>query len=490
MSTSTKAQQLRCKGCASRAPQEMVDSRWWLPGIVVVELQQRVSPKRLFDTIDTEYAKATSVIDVRRLREIVDRLLIKPPEWTFAFKRDQPPTERDYERFITLNLQPHVNVPEIAKALSRVRGVVRAAGEPRLAPPIQHIPYYEPEVQAQADAFAAAQEVPLLNEPLALSGGNPLGLSTVIGSEQLRNQWYLFRSQANTFLQNGLTGAGVVVADIDWGFKVSHQEFANGKIKFKYNAANGSAHVSSGANRWHGTGTLGLIGAGDNDAGMLGFAPGADLWAIQGQVNAGSVDNTSWGIAIETARLKSSDGKRKVILVEASTSFSRNVEASTLISQPIKQAIADGFVVCVTAGNLGVDADLDPSGKAIPPTGSILVGATAYNEDPTMISRSDSNWGPRIVVSAPGAAFTDVTCCDCAVNRYRDAFGGTSGAAAKVAGAMALLLERFPEVKHEEIVEVMKTKMPQITTADQPMGCFLDMKELIEQTGSYLSQHH
>lgn len=493
MYVQTKYRQLPCKGCGSVGFNETSDSRWWLPGIVVLELEDPESPRRIFDPAFDPTDEAVSqhpLPDFARLRRIVDPLLIKPPEWTFAFKRDQPPTEKDYERFITLHLQPDVDVPAIARELSNVAGVRRAAGEPRLAPPIQRIPFNEGKVEVLENLLTDAAEVPLLDEPLAVSGGNSLGKWTHVGTGQLSNQWYLFRSQVDGLLKSGITGAGVVVADIDWGFRVDHQEFGNNRIKFKYNAVTESEDVSSATMQWHGTGTLGLIGAGDNDKGMLGFAPGADLWAIQAQADNSPFDNTTWAKAIETARLTPSPGKRKVILVEAATAGSRNVEASAYVREPIKQAIADGCVVCVTAGNKGVDAGIDAEHHQIDPTGSILVGATQYQENAANILRGESNWGSRIVVSAPGASDKDVTCCDCGIDRYRDSFGGTSGAAAKVAGAMALLLQAYPLVKNHEIVEVMKTKMPQIATPDhKPMGCFLDMKTLITEVGSYLSHH-
>ncbi len=485
MSIQTKARQLPCEGCGSDAPKELADSPWWLPGIVVVEFKRPVSPKRVFEGKDAASQKDLSWIDIGKLRRTVDRLLIRPPEWTFSFEREKPPSEKDYERFITLHLQPDVNVPAIAKELSKVAGVVRAAGEPRLAPPIQQIPFNEP-MEAPVGTVAAATEVPLLNEPLALSGGDPLGKSIHIGT--LRNQWYLFRSQADVVLKSGITGAGVVVADIDWGFKVDHQEFVNNRIKFKFNASNGSDNVSSGLMRWHGTGTLGLIGAGDSDTGMLGFASGADLWAIQGPDQDGTVDNADWAKAIETARLTPSGGKRKVILVEVSTDLGFNVEASMTLREPIIQAIADNCVVCVTAGNAGEDAGIAQNKEPIPESGSILVGATQYNDDPTEILRSDSNWGSRVVVSAPGATGTDVTCCDCGIDKYRTSFGGTSGAAAKVAGAMALVLEAHPDITHYQIVDVLKTRMPQIATSDKPMGCFLDVRDLMTQIDLYLSE--
>ena len=475
MSASTKYRQRRCKGCGSEEIEERTDSRWWLPGILVVKFKQPVPPERFSGPIDATVQHDASASDVAKVREILDPLSVKPPEWTFSYK-GKPPSEANYQRFITFFLQPDVNVPEIAKRLRSASGVVHAAAEPHIAPPRRRIPINEPASHLHSETLAEALQAPLLDEPLAVSGGNPLGVSVEVGTELNRNQWYLFRSRADLVVNNGITGAGVVVADIDWGFRVDHQEFVNGRIKFKYNAATGSDDVSSVTKQWHGTGTLGLIGAGDNNTGMLGFASGADLWAIKGQ--ASGAFNSSWFDAIETTRLTPSGNKRKVILIEAATDRGFNVESSTYVHEPIKRAIQDDCVVCVTAGNRGVDAGVDESNNAIPETCSILVGATQYKTDPNKILRGDSNWGPRVVISAPGASSTDVTCCDCGTDTYRDNFGGTSGAAAKVAGAMALLLQAYPTVTHTQIVNVLRS-LPQISTADHPIGCFLDVPAIM-----------
>jgi subtilisin family serine protease len=324
---------------------------------------------------------------------------------------------------------------------------------------------------------------PLRNEPLAVSGGSLSGLSVFVGSQGFRNQWYLFRSKADGVVNSGTNGSGVVVAVVDWGFRVSHSEFQN-RIAYTYNAARNTSNVSTGPAKWHGTATLGLVGAGDNDAGMLGFASGAELWAIQGQDSGTNIDNGCWARAIEEARLRPSNGKRKVILVEAATNNSFNCEFSTTLRVPIMTAIADNCVVVVAAGNRGVNAGKAPNNTWIPESGSILVGATQYRNDPLDIRRSASNFGPRIVVCAPGDGLSDVTTCDCGDNSYTNDFGGTSGATAKVAGAMALVLERFPEVTHQQIVEVLTNRMPQVTTPSpdsKAMGSFLNVAELMRQ---------
>ena len=479
----TKYGRERCRGCGSEELEDSSDSRWWIPGVIVVQFEKPVAPGQVFPSPDSPPETDLEWLDVDGLKEAVGHhLWDKPPKLTFAPDEGHGPIDPKYKNFLTFYLKPNANVPEIAKALRQLRGVVRAAGEPRLTPPKQRIPN-EPIAIPHSQTL---NEAALLGEPLAIRGGAPLGLSVSIGegAERFQNQWYLFRSRADEVVTE-LNGEGVVVADIDWGFNDTHQEFVN-KIKFKYNAASDGVNISSGTMKWHGTGTLGLIGAGDNNAGMLGFAAGADLWAIKAQYGE-IVDNELWKKAINKVRDTPSDNKRKVILVEASSGGS-NVEYSTMISGAITQAIEAGCVVCVPAGNGGEDAgffqgDLD---DPIPVTGSILVGATQYTDDTDVIEPGESNFGSRIVVSAPGDTNKDVTCCTCANNTYRDRFGGTSGAAAKVAGAMALVLQKFPDVTHQQIVRAF-AKMDRIPTdPGGEMGCFLDLPVLLEKVEEVL----
>ena len=486
-STKTLRRQL-CKGCATGLVNEQ-DFLWWLPGVVVVEFKRPLAPGSIFRSLNSKSSPESSWLDLDKFSRIAGKRLVKAPERTFQFEKEQPPSRPDYARFLTLYMDDGANTPAIARQLSAVQGIVRAAPEPILSPPIREIPLQLHRMSSRVMMMDTLGDTvlgdPLLNEPLAVSGGDPLGVSFMLERDELQNQWYLFRSRADGVLNDGTNGTGVVVAVVDWGFNVNHIEFQN-KIQYKYNAAQDNNDLSSGPSKWHGTASLGLVGAGDNDEGMLGFAAGAELWAIQGQDSGGNLDNRCWARAIEKARTKDSNGKRKVILIEASTTRGFNVESSMTLREPIKAAINDNCVVCVPAGNLGVNAGKTPSNASIPETGSILVGATQYSSETSEIKRGISNWGSRIVVSAPGDAATDVTTCDCDIDSYRNEFGGTSGATAKVAGAMALVLERFPQVTHRQIVQVLKG-MTQISTTDnKAMGCFLDVSELMYKVEQFL----
>jgi subtilisin family serine protease len=162
------------------------------------------------------------------------------------------------------------------------------------------------------------------------------------------------------------------------------------------------------------------------------------------------------------------------VLLENQTKSRRNYESVPTVNAAILNAIGNGAVVCVTAGNGGHDADLDAKGRTIPPTGSLLVGYTDYAPGGNPAGAS-SNWGSRIVVSAPGAERFDVTCSSLADYEYRCGFGGTSGAAPKVAGTVALMLEVDSNLSHSDIVAILRSAGPQVFTAKgQSMGAFLN----------------
>ena len=133
------------------------------------------------------------------------------------------------------------------------------------------------------------------------------------------------------------------------------------------------------------------------------------------------------------------------------------------------------MVVCVPAGNGDRNAGLNLAGNPIEETGSILVGATRFAEDAANRKAITSNWGPRVVVSAPGDPTNDITCSSEDDDDYRD-FGGPSGATPKVAGAVALMLEANPQLTHAEIRDILNATGTPITDPEtKPIGTFLNV---------------
>jgi len=290
------------------------------------------------------------------------------------------------------------------------------------------------------------------------------------------NQWYIFRCKIDGAWTR-VSGNGVVVADVDQGFFVGHEDLVN-QIERTYNSWDGRPDVSAGATD-HGTGVLGLAGAESNAVGIAGVAFNARLWAIQYNTGTGAqLPGNSLASAIDWAAQQDSGGRRVVINVEAQTPLPAlgNCEQDPAVAATIQNAISKGCVVCVTAGNGGKDAGLADDGTPFSPTGSILVGATAFDpvDNPRAIAPGmSSNFGDSIVVSAPGDPMHDLTCRDLTASDYTSQFGGTSGAAAKVAGAIALILEANPKLTHQEVLTILSTTGTLLNN-DQPMGRFLD----------------
>jgi hypothetical protein len=409
------------------------------------------APPSLQSAAGEDLTSLQRLLEQRQLQSAEPTFLTPPAETarTQALARQQGIDLPDLGSFLTLHFAPDADVRSIARELRQHPSVKQAAPVPSALPP--RSPW---------------------NEPLT---GTSDRASIIDPTTGLQNQWYIFRNRAHRAWELA-SGSGVVIADIDWGYRITHEDLAPRlDLTRAYNAYDGGSNVSTGGAVYHGTGVMGLAGAADNDRGMAGYAPEATLWPIQADSGPGTpLGGNPWARAIDWVRTTSSGGKRKVIILEVQTGSYGNYEMDIAVNAAIRTAIASGVVVCVAAGNGDRDAGLDDAGEPIPETGSILVGATAYHD--TENRRAGfSNYGPRIVVSAPGDGGYDVTCSSTADTDYTNNLGGTSGATPKVAGTVALMLSVRPDLTHAQIRDILiRTGTAIITEAGKPVGTFLD----------------
>jgi subtilisin family serine protease len=371
-------------------------------------------------------------------------------------------TDSHKRGFVDLHFPPGADVHKIAAELRELPEVERAVPMPRPIPPNT-----------------------LPTDPL-------IGASDQLTSDPntgLEEEWYIFRCQADKAWQN-FSGKNVVIADIDFGFLLTHQDLApNLDLNFAHNSYDGSTNVTAGSDTDHGTAVLGLAGAASNAEGMAGFAWGATLWPIQANAGTGTqLPGDAFANAIDWVTHADSGGKRVVINLEVQTASLGNYEMVPAVNTAIQDAIAKGIVVCVAAGNGNKDAGVGDDGLPIPATGSILVGATAY-DDAVNQRASFSNWGPRVVVAAPGDADHDVTCSTSANDAYRNQFGGTSGATPKVSGTVALMLEANPTLTHDQIKQILTATGTAIPVTDgRPIGVFLNTSASVQSAAGLRNQ--
>lgn len=428
-----------------------------LTRVVQIELKSPLWPIPARSEAESKFRFASHAGDgLARLHAIVRKYGLHHAHPSFRVKHPGPNrrrTQRDKDnlsRFVDLHFPPGADGAAILKELRAIPDVAHAI----------EVSGYRP---------AALPTDPLLGTTDQVST-DPAGI---------HRQWYIFRCGIQNAWEKA-TGQNVVIADVDAGFFLGHEDLqANVDLNHAFNAVDGTTDVTAGAHRDHGTAVLGQVAAARNGIGMVGVAYSASLWPIQ--TDASNTDSTLPGEpvpnAIDWVGQQDASGKRIVILIETQTDQNGNVEQFPAVREAISQAIQNGHVVCVVAGNGDKDAGLADDGTAIPPTGSILVGATGYanaGNPQAGLGVEASNWGDRITVSAPGDPDNDVSCGIFGPSNYVDTgFGGTSGAAAKVAGVIALMLQANPNLTHDQVKQFL-TQSGSPLNNQHPMGVFLN----------------
>ena len=376
--------------------------------------------------------------------------------------------------YYTVRFKDTASLDELRNFVGRVR---------RLGPATIKRAGLVPSTRAPTDAYVGTGR-PVKYDPLLLPFGT---------------QWYLNATGVDTAWNCAATGAGVVVADVDWGFDLNHPEL-QGQYdpSHVYNFCSGAApgamaqglSAQPNAFVYHGTGVAGLIAAKQDVVGMQGIAFGAKIWPLQAACSASPgepcdesvVEGNPWAAAIATVTSESCGGCRKVLLIEGQTCRKGNIEGSIAVNGAIQTAIANNVVVVVAAGNGDRDISIDDFGDPITATGAIIVGSTDYSDDHVL--GGGSNYGADVVVSAPGDGEHDLTLTsggwkcqpEPAGAAYTACFGGTSGAAAKVAGVVALMLQKNPGLTNDGVKDFLRKSTFTVTSSDSTKrgGVFLD----------------
>jgi serine protease len=239
----------------------------------------------------------------------------------------------------------------------------------------------------------------------------------------------------------------------------------------------------------HGTAVLGLVGAVDNSDLCIGIAPNASVQCISQyrkvQITSsltGCIRNIADAISLAVDFFDSSaisaEDKKGVVLIEAQLEDGNGnyipVETEDAIFEQIQLATARGITVIEAAGDGGINID----GMLLGDSGAVLVGAG----DPAEQAREGgSNSGNRIdcysrgigvvTIGDGGTGFT---------SQFTTTFGGTSSAAAIVAG-VALIIQSHAQHVHGErygasqMRDILRTKPNPGDTVWMP-----DLKRIID----------
>ena len=344
------------------------------------------------------------------------------------------------------------NGPAAAAEKARTRGAS-----------VTHV--YRAALRGFAARVSAAELADLRADPEVLYVADDI---TVTQAKQPAQQLPTGVDRVNADLSSSVSGdgSGAVDADvaiIDGGFDFTHPDvdLRPGTVCL------GSAF---GTKNNHGIGIAGVIGAHDDEFGVVGVAPGARMWAVEAFDSSGSGSLSSilcsmeWVIA-NAALLE---------VVNMSWHFAGTDDGNCGLTNndPLHQAICRlvdaGVTPVAAAGNESIDASTrTPAAYDEVITVSALVdydgqsGGLGANDrkvcsKSTFVGVPDdsfvffSNYGDDVDLIAPGVCVlsTDVR------GRYA-LYSGTSFAAPHVAGAAALYMATNPGVSPEQVRQTL-----------------------------------
>lgn len=230
----------------------------------------------------------------------------------------------------------------------------------------------------------------------------------------------------------GVTGAGVRIADIEWGYNKNHEDFAGARTLEILPPPDDQY-------KDHGTAVVGILVAKPNTFGMTGMVHGADsTYVISERVNG-----RASGIATGLLRLRAGD----VFLYEMQTGGQGGNYVPADYNQAVwditKTATQAGIIIVAAAGNgnQDLDASFYTAYRNRGDNGAIIVGAG------TRVGRnkaSFSTYGSKVHVQGWGdwtVASTGYTSLyNGGVNAgYTSDFSGTSSATPIVASAIVAI---------------------------------------------------
>ena len=271
--------------------------------------------------------------------------------------------------------------------------------------------------------------------------------------------------------QPGATGAGVDVAVIDTGMVPVPALAASGKVVQgpDFSDQSRDSHLAHLDTFGHGTHVAGIIAGDDKASGFRGVAPGARLVNVKA---AGADGSTTLGAIVASVGwviAHRNDNGLHVRVLNLSFGTPPSRYQSDLLAYAVEQAWKAGIVVVVSAGNEGeksrglTSPGYDPFVLTV--GADDLAGTPAVGDDviPTWSSRGAGR-NPDLV--APGRSIVSLRDPNSALDlahpeaRVGDTGfkgSGTSQAAAVVSGAVALLLERRPDLSPDQVKAIIKS---------------------------------
>lgn len=250
---------------------------------------------------------------------------------------------------------------------------------------------------------------------------------TLVEGQSQRIEWGIKQVKADQTWQSGYTGKNIKVAILDTGVG------PNDDVPITAGASFVSYTTSWNDDNGHGTHVAGVVGAKNNDLGVVGVAPNTQIFA--GKV----LDKNSKGYTSQVIAGIDWAISNKVDIINLSLKSGD----TTALREAVKRAYNSGILLVAASGNGSVGTVDFPA--RYPEV--IAVGSTDTSNNLSYFS----NYGQDIEVVAPGQSIVS----SYTLNRLAN-LSGTSMASPHVAGVLALLKEANPSLSPVQIRELLQ----------------------------------
>ncbi|BDH61247.1 hypothetical protein MTP04_13770 [Lysinibacillus sp. PLM2] len=245
--------------------------------------------------------------------------------------------------------------------------------------------------------------------------------------------WGISTIKAQSAWTSGYTGSGMKIAVLDTGIAPHLDLQVAGGISFT------SYTPSYFDDNGHGTHVAGIIGAENNNIGVVGVAPDADIYAVKVLDKNGSgnlsdiIKGIDWAIS----------NRMDIINLSLGTQIH-----SFVLKQAVDKAYNNGILVVAAAGN---DGNAEGIGETVdfPARYDSVIGVSAV--DKLNNRGSFSSTGEEVEIAAPGVKVYSTY-----LNNNYAIMNGTSMAAPFVAGTLALLKQANPSLTNIQLREKLK----------------------------------
>jgi serine protease AprX len=289
----------------------------------------------------------------------------------------------------------------------------------------------------------------------------------------------------------GYTGRGVDVALIDTGVSPVDALAGSGKLLYgpDLSLESQAPNLTNLDTNGHGTFMAGLIAGNGSD--YRGMAPGARIVSLKVGVADGGVDVSQVVAAIDwVVQHRNDDGLNiRAINLSYGTNSAQDYKVDPL-AFAAEQAWKAGIVVVAAGGNYGFQSHMNNAPALADPAADpylLAVGSTDSNGTLTTLDDSVPSFSPwpkrgatrGVDVVAPGAhiqglrvrnGYLDVTYPDARLGGDYFRGSGTSESAAIMSGAVALILDKYPNATPDQVKRLLKTTGLDITAKAQQIG--------------------